>query len=447
MTARIEKTVFISYRRTNFPWAYCIYQDLTHHGFDVFMDYQSIDSGSFERAIIDHIRAKAHFVVILAPSTLERCNEPGDWLRREIETAIVERRNIIPVMLEGFDFGSATVQPFLNGKLESLSTYNGLRLIADYMEEGFEKLRRRYLNVALEDIHLQALTDEAAAITRIQKAAVDEVPSIGRNELAAQEWLGRGYVFASSDDIDEAIRCFSESIRLNPSYDAYYNRGIAQRQKGNFADAIQDYDLAIGMKPDEAETYNNRGNVYRDKGDLDRAISDYNTAIRLNAHATRAFINRGVVKRIQGDIDGALADFGEVLGAEATPEEITEAFYNRGNLLQLKGALEDAIKDYEKALKSYPNHVLARASLSDVLRKLGRSAEANKQAKMARQMAIMEPEYNRACFESILGNTDQALRLLEIGIQSQQATGQWARIDPDFDNIRDDPRFKELVGE
>jgi len=39
---RIEKTVFISYRRTNLPWALCIYQDLTMHGYDVFFDYQSI---------------------------------------------------------------------------------------------------------------------------------------------------------------------------------------------------------------------------------------------------------------------------------------------------------------------------------------------------------------------------------------------------------------------
>jgi hypothetical protein len=137
------------------------------------MDYQSIDSGSFERAILDSIRAKAHFIVILAPSTLERCNEPGDWLRREIETAMDERRNIIPVMLESFDFGSATVKPFLVGELASLGTYNALRLIADYMEAGFEKLRNRYLNVALEDIHLKALTDEAEEITKIQKATVN----------------------------------------------------------------------------------------------------------------------------------------------------------------------------------------------------------------------------------------------------------------------------------
>src|SRR5512134_2425092 len=114
---RIEKTVFISYRRTHHIWAYCIYQNLTHHGFDVFFDYQSIDSGNFEKVILENMKARAHFVVILAPSALERCSAPGDWLRREIETAMDEGRNIIPVLLESFDFGSPSVKNALTGKL------------------------------------------------------------------------------------------------------------------------------------------------------------------------------------------------------------------------------------------------------------------------------------------------------------------------------------------
>ena len=43
---RIEKTVFLSYRRTNIPWAHAIYLDLTHHGFDVFFDFKGIASGT-----------------------------------------------------------------------------------------------------------------------------------------------------------------------------------------------------------------------------------------------------------------------------------------------------------------------------------------------------------------------------------------------------------------
>ena len=89
--SRIEKTVFISYRRTNAPWALAVYQDLTYHGYDAFFDCLGIVSGDFESIILENIRARAHFLVLLTPSALERCTDPGDWLRREIET-----RNIVP---------------------------------------------------------------------------------------------------------------------------------------------------------------------------------------------------------------------------------------------------------------------------------------------------------------------------------------------------------------
>ena len=98
--ARIEKTVFISYRRTDFPWALAIHKHLTHEGFDVFFDYLGIASGDFERVILDNIRARAHFVVVLTPSALDRCVNSQDWLRREVEESIESQRNIVPLFIK-----------------------------------------------------------------------------------------------------------------------------------------------------------------------------------------------------------------------------------------------------------------------------------------------------------------------------------------------------------
>ena len=92
----VSKTVFVSYRRTNVPWALAISQNLTHHGCDVFFDFNGIASGDFEQVILGNIKARALFVVLLTPSALERCGEPTDWLRREIETALETKRNIVP---------------------------------------------------------------------------------------------------------------------------------------------------------------------------------------------------------------------------------------------------------------------------------------------------------------------------------------------------------------
>jgi tetratricopeptide (TPR) repeat protein len=226
---RIEKTVFISYRRTNVPWALAIYQNLTMHGYDVFFDFQSIDSGNFEKVIIENIKARAHFIVILTPSALERCKEPNDWFRREIETAMNEKRNIIPLMLESFDFGSPLVTQALTGKLATLNRYNGLRVPAEYFFEAMEKLRQRYLSVALSDISLPLLNAETREITETQKSVASEAAPVNTEQLTAQEWFERGYVFGENNNFDEAIRCYTEAIRLKPNLaESYNNRGNAR---------------------------------------------------------------------------------------------------------------------------------------------------------------------------------------------------------------------------
>ena len=42
--------------------------------------------------------------MILAHGTLEGCEEPDDWLRREIEYAIKLGRNVVPILVNNFRF-------------------------------------------------------------------------------------------------------------------------------------------------------------------------------------------------------------------------------------------------------------------------------------------------------------------------------------------------------
>ena len=366
MPGRIEKTVFISYRRTNLPWALAIYQDLHHNGYDVFFDYLSIDSGNFEKVIIENIKTRAHFVVILTPSALERCNEPGDWLRREIETAMDEKRNIVPLMLESFDFGSPLVKQALTGKLALLNQYNGLSIPAEYFLEAMDRLRERYLRVSLIDIALPVLKDEAIEITESHQAAANEAPPVEKEELTAQEWYERGYVFQESNNLDEAIRCYSKALDLMPDLlEAYNNRGVAHRRKGEIDEAIRNFDRAIQLKADYPDAFNNRANVRGDMGDLDGAISDYNEAIRLNPYHAEAFNNRSDRLKLKGDLDGAIRDSSEAIRLRP---EFAEAFNNRGNARREKGDFEDAIHDFDEAIRlkpelaePYNNRGIARA--------------------------------------------------------------------------------------
>jgi len=171
--ARIEKTVFISYRRTDVFTALAVYENLKNRGFDVFFDYTSVSSGDFEQIIIGNIKARAHFLILLTPTALDRCNEPGDWLRREIETAIDEKRNIVPLFFKGFQFGTPSVSEKLTGKLQTLSHYNGLNVHEDYFEAAMEKLCVQFLNIHLDTI-LHPVSTEVQKMVREEQVAADE---------------------------------------------------------------------------------------------------------------------------------------------------------------------------------------------------------------------------------------------------------------------------------
>jgi hypothetical protein len=242
---RIEKTVFISYRRTNIPWALAIFQNLTQHGYDVFFDYNGIASGDFERVILGNITARAHFLVLLTPSALERCNEPNDWFRREIETAMDSQRNTVPLMLEGFDFGTPKIAEQLTGRLAALKGYNGLSIPPEYFLEAMGRLRDRYLNVPLSAVLHPASLSAQRAVTQ-QKAAAEAAPAVQEQELTAQQWFERGFAAA---DHDEKIRFYTEAIRLKPDYAiGYNNRGIARQAKGDLQAADEDFKQAERLR-------------------------------------------------------------------------------------------------------------------------------------------------------------------------------------------------------
>jgi hypothetical protein len=190
--ARIEKTVFISYRRIAVSWAHLIFQELTQHGYDVFFDFHGIASGAFEEVILENIKARAHFLVLLTPSTLGRCIDPADLFRREIEAAIALQRNIVPIMLEGFNFGVTEVGSQPGDTLAALKRYNGLHVYAEYFQEAMQRLRDKYLNVPLSTV-LHPASRSAAQAAKDEQAAAATAPVATEREL--REVARERYVF------------------------------------------------------------------------------------------------------------------------------------------------------------------------------------------------------------------------------------------------------------
>jgi hypothetical protein len=230
----IDKTVFLSYRRRNVAWALAIFQNLTLHGYDVFFDFDGIASGDFERVILANIKARSHFLLVLTPSALEGCDRPEDWLRREIETGLATKRNIVTLTLEGFDFNSAAIAKQLTGPIAPLARYNALEVPSGYFNEAMTRLRDKFLNVSLDAV-LHPVSPDVQELAHGQQAAASKAPLVEKDELTAQEWFEKG--FAASDPADK-VRSFTEALRLKPDYaDALRQRDLAKAAQGNHAGA------------------------------------------------------------------------------------------------------------------------------------------------------------------------------------------------------------------
>jgi formylglycine-generating enzyme required for sulfatase activity len=180
--ARNEKTVFISYRREDVSWALLVYQYLAGQKYDVFFDFSSLPSGDFEQVIISNIKARTHFVLILTPTTLNRCDQPGDWVRREIETAIDQRRNIIPLFFDDFNFGLPSVTEKLTGKLANIKRYNGLEVPPGFFMEAMERLCERYLNVPFSAV-IHPISNEIQRVVKEVQVAANKALSEQKIDL------------------------------------------------------------------------------------------------------------------------------------------------------------------------------------------------------------------------------------------------------------------------
>lgn len=66
-------------------------------------------------------------------------------------------------------------------------------------------------------------------------------------------------------------------------------------------------------------------------------------------------------------------------------------------------------------------------------------------AKAANSGGIAGDLYDLACYQSLLEDRDTALATLDLAVRSGWRNAGWASHDEDLENIRDDPRFKELI--
>ena len=133
--------IFISYRRSSYDIANLIATRLKAEGYSVFFDMEALRAGKFNEQLYDVIDNCTDFVSVLPPEALDRCVNEDDWVRLEICRAIEKKKNIVPVMLNGFTWPS----PMPEG-MEELRNYQALTANSiEYFDMAMERLQTRYL--------------------------------------------------------------------------------------------------------------------------------------------------------------------------------------------------------------------------------------------------------------------------------------------------------------
>ncbi|MEK7487237.1 MAG: tetratricopeptide repeat protein, partial [Planctomycetota bacterium] len=165
-------------------------------------------------------------------------------------------------------------------------------------------------------------------------------------------WRGRSYL--EVEKLLEAEADLDHLIQINPrSADARCFYGDMKRWKGDYDEAIQNYEKAIELSPNYAEAYMKRGTTKRLQKRLEEALLDFNRAIELDPANGQIYLNRAAFWVSKKEWDLALDDCNYVL--KNIPASACFAWEMKGVIYEEHEQRDLAIEALEKALLLRPN--------------------------------------------------------------------------------------------
>ena len=127
-------------------------------------------------------------------------------------------------------------------------------------------------------------------------------------------------------DCDLLIRQLAGKLTREPVEDrmlaaAYNNRAVSWTRSREYGQAEADIEQALGLQPELAELYLTRGNLGLQQNHYAEALEDYALAIELSAGNIRGvWVNRALAYRGQGNLRAANAAFERALAQPLPPE-------------------------------------------------------------------------------------------------------------------------------
>ena len=260
-----------------------------------------------------------------------------------------------------------------------------------------------------------------------------------------------------SEDFDEQIELHEALISELPKQNEFLARRLELLSAlACIYQAKQSYDQSIRRSKQEiviarqlnnaavlAKLWGNLGVVYLNLDQHTKAIRAFWKAIRINPQDSSLWVGLGKTYLVQDRTETARSIFKKA--TKVDPQDVN-AWINLGHAIRKEKLLADAIIAYQQAIHLDLQNSSANSSLVACLRLLGKDDLAKKQSDLMRPTIQNETEYNRAIFESVCGNTREAIELLTIAMEKNQVRANWVLYDPNLDFIRDNPGFRKLSG-
>ncbi|CAG9317205.1 unnamed protein product [Blepharisma stoltei] len=232
---------------------------------------------------------------------------------------------------------------------------------------------------------------------------------MAKEVLDNEGWLAKGSNYHQKNELLKAIECYDSAIRLKPDNAlSHYNKGVALRGLGRNLESIECYDAAIRLKPDYASAYLNKGVALKGLERKQEATECYEAAIRLKPDYAKAYFNKGNSFTESGKKLEAIELYNEAI--KLKPDYI-EAYYNKGNSLSDLGRKLEAIECYDTAIRLKPDDAASYNNRGVNFSELGRKQEAIECYDAAIRLRPNELLYyfNRTIVLNSLGRDKEAL--------------------------------------
>jgi TolB-like protein/Tfp pilus assembly protein PilF/predicted Ser/Thr protein kinase len=271
-----------------------------------------------------------------------------------------------------------------------------------------------------------------------------------------------GYILRRKGSFDEAIELFKRSVTLSPrDPNLFFELGTTHEALREYEQARDYYERSIALAPIQMLSYGGLAEIeWSSTGDLRKARQWLKQMGKTNSPISLWFWLPQ--ERMERDYGAALKTVGSIdLGEDlalwnyfSKPLEMAELYDLKGETGRAQAYYDSARVLFEGILRKDPERHEVHAVLAAAYAGLGRKEDAMLQVKKALELdEIMSDEYEKAYLISLiagvyvkLGEYDLAIDRIEYLLAAPNGlTPGLLRLEPQWDPLRDQPRFKELL--